>query len=288
MENTYVFKDASNKDSYPFYIYIKDNTYYCVASTDMNKLCDIKVFTKDSNNQNYVFLIISVLYADITSSISTRYRLMPIDGLSQLYSIYYIMTYMFKMLGIDKRRFMDVAKGKCNNYDSQYLLFVYRLFSTDNKGNPKYDIDDLSIYYKLFKTKDNKLTNSIKFLGDPTLQLKEKMMEIQQLTYDFDGKGTPQKITEYFKTFGELRGAKDCHKYADIIEKMHEDLISDNPLYKKFYYTMTSFEIDNKDCIYYPKDTSNVGAANAAAQPGGSRYTKKRRYHKKHRRSTRK
>ena len=264
-----------SKNMHPFGVHIKGIKYYCTACITDDKIYQIMMFTQNSYDYNDIFLIVNP--SGDGESISSRSSLKMLPGFkNQLDSIMYISTCMHKMLGIMERSFMDISSGKCDIQHSdkdndEYNLFVYRLFSIDEKTNQPYSLDNLSIYYKYFKRADGSLTKTLSFLEDP--ELTTQMNELRELTYEFDGK--QQKITDYFKSLNNLRKLPECYNYAPIINSMHRDLRKNNLLYKQFYLAMVDFEITNTDCIYY----KDIGAATAAAakQDGGKRRRNKTR-----------
>jgi len=225
---------------YPLYLRVKDILYYGTAIITHYKLKPrletIHIYSGNENIPHEEFIMFNILeYNEI--SISTRKALTPLPGLKPLETIYYIVTFFYKMLGIEKYLIRDLAQGKCNHSPDEYYLFIGRIFSTS------IPIHDKCIYYRFFKD-----SPSLHFLRDPTLP--SMITELQQLTYPFD-MGT-MKITDFFKTMA--RDNAECAVHAPIINDMDSTLYFENPTYKKVHDMLTMFMVRNKDSIFYPKE----------------------------------
>ncbi len=235
---------------YPLYLRVNDILYYGTAVITQYKsklrLEMVKLFSDNSNIPHEEFLMFNILEHN-EISITTRPALTPLPGLKPLDTIYYIVTFFYKMLGIEKYIIRDLAQGKCNRSPNEYYLFIGRVFSES------IPIHDKSIYYRFFRD-----SPSLQFLHDPTLP--SMIAELHQLTYPFT-MGT-MKITDFFKTVA--RDNAECAVHAPIINDMDSTLYFDNPTYKKIHDMLTMFMVRNKDSIFYPK---NVAAAAAAAEP---------------------
>jgi hypothetical protein len=218
-------------------------------------------------------------------------------SLTKLQTLICLQCLFYRMISITYYFINDQADGRCNTTPNrEYKLFTYRLYNV-NEDNQQFtfNIEKISIYYHFFNsiiyllpgkiTENTSISNASTLIRTNLAQLaadsdiRTDFERMRASPYTIDG----ISIIDYINSL--KRDAPNCNEIAKKMSRIFLHLYVHYPIFS----TLTYFYVNNKDCIYYPKGRPNVGAAtNAAAQPGGSRYTKKRRYRKKHRRSTHK
>ena len=306
---------------------IKHNDSFIIHFTNTNTCSENMPFNVFNFKTTNVFLTLecSQLYGGISSKLATRIefeqQLHNKMKLTKLDSLIYIRCVFYRMIGVTMYSIVDSTYDFCkhDSNNNNYAFFISRLYETKTSINQnvppmfKYKIKDLSIYYKYFNYKiyiERDSEKNKEFLQETKIDLSrnEDLQEYglvdlinwyRALSYEYPDK----TIKPYYKILGKGKSAynnADCNDKARINWNLYEKIAYKMGLYYDITLTdervplrvLIIFRVNNKDCIYYPKDLPNVSvpsaATNAVVQPGGGRYTKKRRYRKKCRYHTRK
>ena len=210
---------------------IDDVTYKCSVQKSYYGN-DIQCSFYCDNDHNFFMK----LTTDGTGSVNTLCVFTELEGAKKgvepkknykLETIFYIRTFFYRMLGIEKIKITDAASGRCDN-GIKYSLLNYRIFATDKPLN------ELSIYTKFYKKKFTYIHDH--FNKDILNKMLDKYRE----------KST---VKAFERTSPVCETEKN--KISAIIEKL------DQEEFDNFTEQVGEYIVENADSTYFEKVDSN-------------------------------
>lgn len=160
----------------------------------------------------------------------TGLRFKTIEHLRPLDTTFYLRTFFYRMVKIEKFYITDHANVMCKNKDkedkdkTEYRALLYRLFATIKPLN------ELSIYYKYF-------TKITFYLNVDTLDLEDLLVKYRLLDHAIP--------TDFMDT-------QDCSENAKLLNELFKTWRRTKPEFQTFYNILSYFSVETKDSIYYP------------------------------------
>jgi hypothetical protein len=157
----------------------------------------------------------------------TGLRFKTIEHLRPLGTTFYLQTFFYRMVKIEKFYITDHANVTCKNKDkdkTEYRALLYRLFATNK---PLYE---LSIYYKYF-------TKITFYLNVDRLDLEDLLVKYRLLNH-----AIPKDFMD----------TQDCSEKAKRLNELFKTWRRTKPEFQTFYNILSYFSVETKDSIYYP------------------------------------
>lgn len=210
-----------------------DKNFYFIMFIIVNKYKYEYKCKYDKDDEGVHFLsenedpFLSLDFKDHVCIQITGLRFKTIEHLRPLGTTFYLQTFFYRMVKIEKFYIRDHANVTCKNKDkdkTEYKALLYRLFATNK---PLYE---LSIYYKYF----TKITNH---LNVDRLDLEDLLLKYRLLNHVI-----PK----------DFMNEPDCSEKAKRLNELF-DTLRTKPEFQTFYNILSHFSVETKDSIYYPR-----------------------------------
>jgi len=225
---------------------------------------DMPNILDDDNKISFMYLSVDYKMGD--SAITTRVDFRPINGLKKLESIIYIRCLFYWMIRHESYTITDAACGLCDgNKDTEYPLLLYRILNPRENGSMCH-VNEISIYYQYFRKHYYDFNTATAVQGElidfNKPEYAEYLAKMRSMNFDLrDGRGP--KPYEPFK-----RSDGNCAMHAERLNALKNILFFTETPYRKLHRDLGRFNVNNHDCIYYPKSKSPKSKSpKGAAEP---------------------
>ena len=256
--NNYCIILTANNIKYYCIITILNDSFFSIRFSNNNTCNYDNIHTVLNSSNTSFFLQLTCrdkigVYSELkTIGIDITQLTHKNELLSKFDTIMFITCLFYRMIGITYYHILDNATGKCDKSPkTEYNLFIYRLFAKNKDNTFKYNINNMSIYYRFF--------NNIIYMD-----LNESMrINLNELTSN-----ATHPLNKAIRTLRNIpisynpiftKSDPICNTSAININKMY-DIINESDEFN----LLIRFYVNNEDCIYYPKDattTANAGGA---------------------------